>query len=138
MTSAIVPAGYDRAAYYFMPDMDTYYDVNRRQFIYNAGERWVHATVLPPRYRNYDLYNGYKVVVNYRSPYIHDNDYPRKYANHPDEKKTVTRHSREEKYYGVKEHPMHDQWQRMHGGDRGNRNDRNDHNGRNGHHDDRH
>jgi hypothetical protein len=62
------PAGYDRAAYYFMPDMDTYYDVNRRQFIYNAGDRWVHATVLPPRCRNYDLYNGYKVSGKLSQP----------------------------------------------------------------------
>ena len=63
------PVGYDRVAYYYMPDIDGYYDVNAHQYIYLDGGVWVHRTYLPYRYRNYDLYHGYKVVVNDRDPY---------------------------------------------------------------------
>ena len=58
------PAGYDYAEYYYLPDIETYYYVPQRQFIYLSNGRWVFSALLPPRYRNYDLYNGYKVVVN--------------------------------------------------------------------------
>src|ERR1043165_6000466 len=65
------PTGYDRADYYYMPDIETYYYVPRHQFIYLDGGRWVFAYNLPPQYRNYDLYSGYKVVMNEPRPYMH-------------------------------------------------------------------
>jgi hypothetical protein len=113
------PTGYDHADYYYLPDIDSYYDVNRRQFIYNSGNRWVYAGQLPPRYRNYDLYNSYKVVVNEPRPYLHDDVYRNKYRNNNQshERQTPIRDSREEKYYQVKGHPMHNQWVKNHRGD---------------------
>src|SRR5213595_2518144 len=56
--------GYDYVEYYYLPDIETYYYVPRHQFIYLSGNRWVFSASLPPRYRDYDLYSGYKVVVN--------------------------------------------------------------------------
>lgn len=114
------PTGYDRADYYYLPDVDCYYDVNRAQFIYNSGNRWVYASTLPARY-HFDLYNGYKVVVNDPKPYLHADVYRNKYRNHPHEKQMVIRDSREEKYYQVKGHPMHSQWEKDHHDDRGGR-----------------
>jgi hypothetical protein len=52
-------------------------------FIYLNHGRWVRHTYLPARYRNYDLYNGYKVVMtNYRgnAPYANFREYRMKYA----------------------------------------------------------
>lgn len=58
------PAGYDYVEYYYLPDIECYYYVPRHQFVYLSNGRWVFSASLPLRYRNYDLYGGYKVVVN--------------------------------------------------------------------------
>ena len=110
------PTGYDHADYYYLPDIDCYYDITGSQFIYYSGNRWVHANQLPPQYRNFDLYSGYKVVVNEPRPYMHADIYRAKYRNNKPafEKQTAIRDSREEKYYQVKGHPMHDQWIKNH------------------------
>ncbi|NEW80494.1 MAG: hypothetical protein GZ086_13950, partial [Gelidibacter sp.] len=55
------PSGYSDARYYYLPDVHSYYDVQTSRFIYYSGNSWVHRKSLPNQYRNYDLYNGYKV-----------------------------------------------------------------------------
>lgn len=71
------PAGYTEVEYYYLPDIEAYYDVHATQFIYFSDGRWIRSGYLPRRYRNYDLYGGYKVVLNdYHGPapytYFHD------------------------------------------------------------------
>src|ERR1700743_3685180 len=61
------PVGYDQAAYYYMPDIDTYYDVNAHQYVYLQGNTWIHSGSLPPRYASFNLYSAHKVVVNDRN-----------------------------------------------------------------------
>jgi hypothetical protein len=56
--------GYDYVQYYYLPEIGTYYDVGRHQFVYLSNGRWVFSASLPYAYRNYDLYGGYKVVIN--------------------------------------------------------------------------
>ncbi len=66
-----------------MPDVEAYYDVHTSMFIYFGEGAWIHRGFLPDRYRDYDLYNGYKVVMtdyHGHEPYIHFKDYKRKYA----------------------------------------------------------
>lgn len=68
------PAGYAEMEYYYLPDIEAYYDVRASQFIYFGGGRWVRTTYLPRQYRNYDLYGGYKVVLtdyHGRTPYTY-------------------------------------------------------------------
>ncbi|MEN2403095.1 hypothetical protein GKZ90_0025130 [Flavobacterium sp. MC2016-06] len=68
------PSGYAEMEYYYLPDIEAYYDVRASQFIYFGGGRWVRTTYLPRQYRNYDLYGGYKVVLNDyhgRTPYVY-------------------------------------------------------------------
>ncbi|MDA6068250.1 hypothetical protein NJT12_01335 [Flavobacterium sp. AC] len=84
------PQGYDNSRYYYLPDIDVYYDVNQSQFIYDNNGKWIRENRLPSRYRNYDLYGGYKVVVNdYKgdAPYTyhkkHRNNYPKGYQGPP-------------------------------------------------------
>jgi len=77
------PIGYTDVQYYYLPDVEAYYDLRSSQFIYLTAGEWVHRTYLPIRYRNYDLYNGYKVVMtDYRgnTPYVHFRDHKIKYA----------------------------------------------------------
>jgi hypothetical protein len=58
------PAGYSAVDYYYLPDVQSYYDIKAKQFIYLGNGQWVRSRNLPTQYRNYDLYNGYKVVLN--------------------------------------------------------------------------
>lgn len=77
------PAGYNDVRYYYLPDIECYYNVQSSMFIYYSGNRWIQSRYLPARYRNYDLYGGYKVPMNnYRgnTPYSHFREYKMKYA----------------------------------------------------------
>ncbi|CAH0335678.1 hypothetical protein FVB9288_01330 [Flavobacterium sp. CECT 9288] len=62
------------AEYYYLPDVEAYYDVRATRFIYFDHGRWIRARFLPNQYRNYNLNTGCKVVLNdYHgpSPYNH-------------------------------------------------------------------
>ena len=77
------PAGYSDERYYYLPDVEAYYDVNTSMFIYIRNGVWIRRAYLPSRYRNYDLYGGYKVVMRgYRgeSPYDNFNEHRMKYG----------------------------------------------------------
>ncbi|HJS01497.1 MAG TPA: hypothetical protein VJ780_11230 [Flavobacterium sp.] len=76
------PAGYSNVDYYYIPDVQSYYDIRHSQFIYYGNGKWVRSRYLPRAYRNYDLYSGYKVVLtNYHgaTPYVHYKDHKSKY-----------------------------------------------------------
>lgn len=84
------PEGNDNSRYYYLPDIDTYYDVAESQYIYDNNGRWIRDRRLPAQYRNYDLYGGYKVVLNdYKgnTPYTYHNkhreSYPKGYHGKP-------------------------------------------------------
>ncbi len=79
---AWVPMGYERAGYYYFPDLDVYYNVPRRLFVYASGPRWIFSASLPYQYRSYDLYRGYKVVINDPYPYRHCDEYRERYGRH--------------------------------------------------------
>jgi len=77
------PRGYSGVRYYYLPDVEAYYDIQFSKFIYNVGGVWVHRTYLPRQYRNYDLNRGYKVVIrDYHgdAPYVRYNDFRQRYA----------------------------------------------------------
>jgi hypothetical protein len=56
-------AGQD-ATYYYIPATETYYDIRSKQYIYQEDGKWVRNNSMPAAYADYDLYNGYKVVLN--------------------------------------------------------------------------
>ena len=74
------PSGYNHAEYYYLPDIETYYYVPKRQFIYLNKGSWVFSPNLPARHSGYNLYNGYKVVFNSPRPYRAFKDHKVKYA----------------------------------------------------------
>jgi hypothetical protein len=74
------PRGYDYAEYYYLPNVDAYYYVPQRQFIYRDGGRWVTAYGLPARYRDYDLYMAPKYVINEPRPYLRHEYYQSRYT----------------------------------------------------------
>ena len=77
------PSGFNDVRFYYLPDVEAYYDVQSSMFIYYEGGAWVHRGHLPSRYGNYDLYGGYKVVMkDYRGndPYSHFSEHRKQYA----------------------------------------------------------
>jgi len=88
------PVGYENVRYYYLPDLETYYDVQISMFIYYNGRAWIYRTHLPLEFSEYDLYGGYKVVMtDYEgsTPYTHFNEQKVKYPKgyHGEMQKTI-------------------------------------------------
>jgi hypothetical protein len=75
------PYGYQRADYYYLPEIGVYYNVARRTFTYYQGNRWITQAALSGPYKHYDLYRGYKVVINARDPWLRHAIYQSRYAS---------------------------------------------------------
>ncbi|MES2454211.1 MAG: hypothetical protein V4594_01665 [Bacteroidota bacterium] len=100
------PTGYDHVDYYYLPEIESYYYVPDNQFIYLTNGNWVRSNGVSPRYVGYNLYRGYKVVINSPEPYRYFSTHKLKYAKY----KTVhtqpaIKYSKNTKYYVVKGHP---------------------------------
>jgi hypothetical protein len=105
------PSGYDRADYYYIPDIDSYYSVSEHLYIYRDGSEWRHAASLPSSYSSYDPYHSYKVVVNQDQPYKNNDSHRAQYAKFKGTKdQQVIRDSHDRKYFVNKDHPEHDKW----------------------------
>jgi hypothetical protein len=85
------PVGYSSVDYYYLPDIQAYYDIRATQFIFLSNGVWIRSSNLPRQYRNYDLDRGYKVVLN-------DYHGSRPYANY--------RYDRVKYYKGYKGRPQ--------------------------------
>ncbi|UKT65280.1 hypothetical protein [Pedobacter mucosus] len=83
-----VPSGYQRVNYYYLPEVQSYYSVPTRQFVYLNGNRWTRSKYLPTRYRGYNLNHGRKVVVYGNNPYRSYNTHRVRYANHVNVRRT--------------------------------------------------
>jgi hypothetical protein len=93
------PVGYDHADYYYMPDIGVYYDVPAHQYVYLNNNVWVRRTYLPAQYRDYDIYHGYKVVLNQPRPWVHDADVRARYAQYRGHRdQTIIRDSHDDRY----------------------------------------
>ena len=110
------PAGYDYAEYYYLPDIETYYYVPKHQYVYLSNGKWIYSTSLPSRYRSYNLYSGYKVVINEPRPYLNYSKHRVTYAKYKGNngRQVIIKNSNEPKYYVVKGHPKYN------GGNNGN------------------
>ncbi len=76
------PAERVETQYYYLPDIDTYYDVPSARFIYIKNGSWFRSASLPYRYRNYNLRGGNVVyLTDYRgdSPYSYHKSHKIKY-----------------------------------------------------------
>ncbi|WP_417357743.1 hypothetical protein [Flavobacterium sp.] len=89
-----VPATHVEARYYYMPEINVYYDINARNYLYVRNGAWVRTAYVPVAYRNYDFHRCQKVVVNNyygRTPYTYYKPYKVKKVKHA---KHYHKHSR--------------------------------------------
>lgn len=72
ITPKWAPTAPAKVNYYYLPDIETYYDVPAQRYIYQKNGVWTRTAVLPTRYSGYDLYKGKTVyLTDYRgnAPY---------------------------------------------------------------------
>ena len=131
------PTGYDHADFYYLPEANSYYDIGRRQFVYQSGNNWIYGAALPGRYSNLNLFNTYKVVVNRPTPYRNNAADMRSYGRYKSmHNQAIIRDSHDSKYYASYQHPQHQQWQKDHGNNHNDHgNNHNDHNNDHGNND---
>jgi hypothetical protein len=105
------PVGYDHVEYYYLPDIEAYYYVPSHKYVYMENGRWISRSGLPSRYRNYDVYNSRKVVINESRPYLRHNEFKARYASSNERSNQQSiRDSHETKYFENKNHPEHSKW----------------------------
>lgn len=110
------PADRVEVHYYYLPEIDVYYDVPGGLFIYYTNGRWIRNAYLPARYSHYDLRRGRVVyLTDYRgnAPYYYHKRHRSKYCAAPERTVVVYRdrghhhhhdHDRGKKYGHGKKH----------------------------------
>ncbi len=71
------PSYYDGTRYYYLPDIESYYDIYSREFIFLNHAQWIYSPYLPIIYPDYNLNNSFIVVVNSNiyQPWMHHQYY---------------------------------------------------------------
>ena len=116
------PTGYDHVDNYYLPDIETYYNVPTHRYYYNERGRWRSSANLPSKYSNYDLYNSHKVVVNDNQPWKNHSTNQTKYASFKGQHdQQPIRDSKDSKYFVNKSHPEHNNWVKQQNQDKGNK-----------------
>ena len=76
--------------YYYLQDIEAYFDIQASMYIYPHGGRWIRSRTLPSSYGNYDMNNGHRVIINdYRGsrPYnyynVHREKFPKGHYDNP-------------------------------------------------------
>ncbi len=71
--------------YYYLPDIEVYYDVWRNEYVYQNQGNWVYSAYMPSNYSNYNVNDGFVVVLNrnayepWRQHRTYASEYPRYY-----------------------------------------------------------
>jgi len=68
--------------YYFLPEIDTYYDIRNSQYLTLRNGNWIRTRNVPNRYRNYNFNSGQVIVLNDyngRSPFVNFKNHKVKY-----------------------------------------------------------
>lgn len=78
------PPYYAGVRYYYLPDIETYYDLSNHDFAYIDNGLWVFSSSLPSMYSNYDLHNCFAVALNHRvfQPWMHHQNYASNYPRY--------------------------------------------------------
>jgi len=74
-----LPGNYTGDFYYF-PEIDVYYNIPQRRFIYLDRGNWIYVNELPRAYRGFDLYRGNKIVINDPNPFVRPHYYRERYG----------------------------------------------------------
>jgi hypothetical protein len=70
--------------YYYLPDIEAYYDVWNNEFVYLHDGNWIFTSSLPVYYSNYDVNNSFVVVLDFHvnEPWRHHQTYASHYPRY--------------------------------------------------------
>ncbi|MDN3656595.1 hypothetical protein QWZ08_13200 [Ferruginibacter paludis] len=70
--------------YYYLPDIEVYYDLSDPEFIYLDNGQWSFSPLLPPIYAGYDLFNSFVISLqwNVYQPWMHHQYYVAHYPRY--------------------------------------------------------
>jgi hypothetical protein len=120
------PAGYDYVEYYYLPDIETYYNVSQHRYYYYNNGRWTSASSLPSRYSSYDFYKTHKIVLNEPDPWKNHKGHKAKYASYKNRAdQEYIRDSNDSKYFKNKKHPNHHKWVNVNNSNKSKHSDKN-------------
>lgn len=77
---AWIAGGNAAADYYYIPEIDAYYNVPMQQFVYLNNGAWVFSASLPGIYAGFDLFHSHHIPVYGDRPYLHADFYRQQYA----------------------------------------------------------
>lgn len=77
-TAPVIYNDYNDDDYYYLPDVDAYYDVTGNVYFYNDGSRWVSAAYLPG-YRDYNWRTARRFEIRANRPYLNHSYYSARY-----------------------------------------------------------
>ena len=74
----------EHVQYYYLPDIECYYDVWNHEFVYMEDGNWMFAAQLPPAYSWFDFNNCFVVVLdrNVHQPWMHFHYYVSHYPKY--------------------------------------------------------
>jgi len=116
--AAPVPA----ARFYYLPDIQVYYDRPAAQFIYLHGGAWTRSRSLPAAYHGYDLHHGRTVcLTDYRgqAPYSYYKTHRVRYAGPRYHQPVRTVYVKERGHGHYKKHKKHHKHNKHHDRDWG-------------------
>jgi hypothetical protein len=79
------PDYYPGVRYYYLPDIETFYDLSDQEFVYLDNGQWDYSADLPPIYAGFDLNDCFVIAINDNTfePWMHYqyyvSNYPRYY-----------------------------------------------------------
>ena len=129
-----VPQNHVNVDFYYIPDIQSYYDVNASMYVYMNNGNWCRTRYVPVQYRNYDLHHAHRVALrgyHGNRPYTYYNNHnARNYNNRDNDRRYVEgrRYSNNNRY--ADNYRSNDRYDRNDRNDKHDKhNDRGNHNG---------
>ncbi|GEC71429.1 hypothetical protein SAMN05443543_10520 [Flavobacterium flevense] len=90
---AWIPQNHVNVDFYYIPEIQSYYDVNASLYVYLNNGNWVRTRYVPVHYRNYDLNHAHRIALrgyhgsrpynyynNHKVRYYNDRNYNNRYS----------------------------------------------------------
>jgi hypothetical protein len=72
----------NESRYYFLPEIEAYFDIQANLYIFNSPRGWVRSAYLPEYCRNYNINRGQRIALTYigNTPFVDFNFHKQKYC----------------------------------------------------------
>lgn len=136
---AWVPQNHVNVDFYYIPEIESYYDVNASLYVYLDNGNWCRTRYVPVRYRNYDLNHARRIELRgYHGsrPYTYYNNHNVRYDNRNYNNRYVEgrRYSNNNRYADNYRNDRNDRYDRNDRNDRYDKHDKHDNRGNNNGH----